>query len=176
MEVIHELSFDHDTRRTAARSEEIHLALGHGPSFKLEANTVPNGDDVVHGAVTITFCDTRTFGEYIMFSDAHVEEITEHNIERYFNGQGHRLVSVLGNQAFGNTIVKVTVYEEDDPPRRLLFPRIEGGFYPTHDTYWKRPWPMPTIEEIHRRLDEMGLMPSIEELALRQLERNYKIR
>jgi hypothetical protein len=173
MTVTHDLSFPHFYKDSMARSEQIHLALGHGDDLKLKADYA---EDVVHGKVRIDFCDTRTFGEHVLFRDAHMEEITERNIERYFQDQGHRLVSIVGDQAFGNTIVMVGIYEEEDAPRHLLSGRPEGGFYHVHDSHWKRPTPFPTEEDIHQRLDAMGLMPSIEELDLRQLERNYKIR
>ena len=147
MHVQCEKSLDHDSSKTGARCAEILTALGHGPSFKLEADKV---DNVVHGSVSIAFCDTRILDEEIIkFSDGHEELITADNVARYFADQGHRLVSIVGNQAFGNTIIDVEVYEADEPAGF----RFVAGRRVGHERYFKCPDPMPTVASLRSRLD-----------------------
>lgn len=55
MKVTHEIPYKHDGDMQKA-SDLVLVALGHGPDFKLRADT-PN--DTVHGAVTITHFDDR---------------------------------------------------------------------------------------------------------------------
>mgnify|MGYP001559233182 FL=1 len=52
--VEHRRVLDCGTRTSAECSEAVVAALGHGPGFKLKADTP---DDTVHGSVTIQWCD-----------------------------------------------------------------------------------------------------------------------
>ena len=80
MHIKHEIILDYNNLELEdTLVGEILIKLGHGPNFKLYADTP---DNTVNGSVTISFCDTRTFGETIMFSDGHEEIITADNIER----------------------------------------------------------------------------------------------
>ena len=141
MKITHELCLDHDSEKPGAireRMDEILAALGHGENFKLKADTP---DDTVHGRIIeCCFCDTRTIGESIMWHDGVVRKITAENIAAYFEGQGHKLMKLDGDKAYGNTIVVVQVTEADEAPTL------------DRKTHLKRPDAMPTGEEIKTRL------------------------
>ena len=112
-----------------------------------------------------------------MFSDGHTEIITADNIEEYFNDQGHELSHIVGNQAFGKTIIDVEVYEADCPPvlvpveitkERALaekkpfhtFEDNDGDIHyvlQPHRSTLTRPAVMPTAQTLRTRLDTLGV-------------------
>jgi hypothetical protein len=165
MKITHELCIDHDSTvegATHAKRDELLAALGHGPGFKLAADT-PN--DTVHGRVSIMFCDTRTLGEDWVnpatgdiWTKARLQSegrevppeesgcvlADEKSIAAYFEGQGHKLMKVDGNKAYGNTIINVQVTEADEQASSA------------RKTTLKRPASFPTEKAIRDRLDNFA--------------------
>ena len=132
MKIRHEVCFDRKSskEKNAENVTAILTGLGHGPGFCL---CTVAGE--AHGAVTATFCDTRTFGEKIQWHDGKVREITTDNVAAYFAGQRHKLVKIVGNKAFGNTLIDIEIFETDEAPND------------DHTEYRKRPAIMPTAKE-----------------------------
>ena len=118
---------------SAAVCQEILTALRSCPEFKLRADT-PH--DMVHGAVTIAHCDPRALGEDVLaFKDGRKEVATAENINAWFMEQGHKLVEIVGNQAFGNTIIDLKITDTDEAPTKF------------RKTTFKRPAVMPTEKD-----------------------------
>lgn len=82
--------------------------IGKSGDFHNQIQTAIGTDSVQ----AITHCDPRTFGENIQWHDGAVREITKDNVAGYFAGQGHMLVKIVGNRAFGNTIIEVETDDE----------------------------------------------------------------
>lgn len=121
MKTVIEICLDHDSSAPGASADatlRIAEALGHGPGFKLKAD---NQADIVNGRIiAVMFCDTRTLGEdALSFKDGRVELASADNVDNWFREQGHRLMKIKGDKAFGNTIVYVQITEEDEEPTRL---------------------------------------------------------
>src|SRR3990167_3481123 len=138
MKIRHEICI-YNKGNSAKCCDEILVALGHSPTFKLRADSP---DDTVNGAVTIAHCDPRTLGEDVLqFSDGHREVATKDNIGAWFEEQGHKLVKIVGNQAFGNTIIDLKITDTDEAPDKI------------HKTTFKRPAVMPTEKECCGKID-----------------------
>lgn len=138
MKILHEICLDRksNTVQNAKNVNDILAGLGHGPGFYL----CPVANEA-HGSVSITFCDTRTFGEKIKWGDGVVREITVDNVAAYFVGQGHKLVKIVGNLAFGNSLITIEVYETDEAPND------------NHADFRKRPATIPTAKECCDRIN-----------------------
>mgnify|MGYP001570629613 CR=1 FL=1 len=116
MKIRHEVCIDNKGNSRKC-DEEILIALGHGPGFKLKADTP---DDTVHGAVTIAHCDPRTLGEDVLqFRNGAHEVATAGNIGAWFEEQGHKLMKIVGNKAYGNTILDIKITDTDEAPNKL---------------------------------------------------------
>lgn len=138
MKIRHEVCID-NKGDSAKCCDEILTALGHGPAFKLKADTP---DDTVHGAVTITHCDPRSLGEdEIQFKDGRREIASKDNIGAWFEEQGHKLVKIVGNTAFGNTIIDLKITDTDEAPTKF------------RKTTFKRPTMMPSAQECCDKID-----------------------
>lgn len=120
-------------------TDDILTSLGHGPGFKLKADAP---DDTVHGAVNISHCDPRTLDvDILQFRDGRREVATADNINAWFVEQGHKLVKIVGNQAYGNTIIDIKITDSDEPPNA------------THKTTFKRPAAIPTAKALAGKID-----------------------
>lgn len=139
MHVRHHICVDCDRASKFKVTDDVLVALGHGPDFKLRPDTP---EDTVHGSVSVAFCFTRTLGvDILMFQDGHTEVASADNIDAWWQEQGHRLERVVGNKAYGNTMVDVELYDNDELPT------------PEHGTTIRRAVNWPTAAEIRRRLD-----------------------
>lgn len=138
MKIRHEVCID-NKGDSAKCCDEILTTLGHSPTFKLRADTP---DDTVHGAVTISHCDPRTLGDdEVQFRDGRREVATADNVGAWFEEQGHKLVKIVGNTAFGNTIIDLKITDTDEAPTKF------------HKTTFKRPAVMPTAAECCAKID-----------------------
>jgi len=89
-------------------------ALGHNEEMKLKAN---HPLDTVSGRVTIQWCEVRALGlDILEFRNGRREVATAENIGEWFYEQGHWLVMIDGNEAYGNTVVSVQYTENDEAP------------------------------------------------------------
>ena len=138
MKIRHEICIDNkgDTDKCC---NEILVALGHGPGFKLKADTP---DDTVHGALTIAHCDPRTLatpgvdsGDVILFADGSIDVATPENIGKWFEEQGHKLLKIVGDKAYGNTIIDIKITDTDEAPNKF------------HKTTYKRAAVLPTAKD-----------------------------
>ena len=138
MKIRHEVCIDNkcDAEKCCA---ELLTALGHSPTFKLMADS---DSDTVHGAVSIAHCDPRTLGEdELMFKDGRREVATADNIGAWFTEQGHKLVKIVGNKAYGDTIIDLKITDTDEAPNAH------------HKTTFKRPAVMPTHKGCCDKID-----------------------
>ena len=132
MKIRHEICID-NKGDSAKCCDEILIALGHSPTFKYKADSPT---DTVHGALTIAHCDPRTLGKDILqFKNGKREVATADNIGAWFEEQGHKLVKIVGNTAFGNTIIDIKITDTDEAPTKF------------HKTTFKRPAVLPTAKE-----------------------------
>jgi len=98
----------------------------------------------------------------LLFQDDHMEVATAGNVEDYWRGQGqnadgtplHRLEKIIGNKAYGNTIIDVEIYEEDVPAGLEKHPWMPDATVPsTRKSTLKRPIHMPTAASIKSGID-----------------------
>jgi len=141
--VVHKRHLDCKTKTSAQCTDAIRTALGDdGVTFKLKSDGTVG--DVVHGAIQeVRFCDTRTVGENIQWHDGKWRVLTHENMAAYFAGQGHQIVQQNGDTYLCDTIIKVEIYEADEPPNKQ------------HKIYKKKPLVMPSGAEIKTKLDAL---------------------
>jgi len=125
-------------------------AMGRDPKEKVIAN------DIVRLAAA------ELGATLLVFQDEHLEVATAENVADYWRGQGvnadgtpvHRLEKIVGNKAYGNTVIDVGIYEEDVPAGLKKHPWIPGALLPsTRKSTLKRPSVMPTADAIKSQID-----------------------
>ena len=153
MKITHEICVDHDGSvpgASAALTEKVLLALGHGPGCKFKAD---HPEDTIHGRIiSMAICDTRTLGKDILqFADGRYETASAENIDAWWQEQGHRLMKIEGDKALGNTIIhlQVTGEDEDAMPNSVQ----DGKLVPGRKTTLRRPEHFPTAEGLCSSLD-----------------------
>lgn len=138
MKITHEICITNGAN-SAECCDAVLIALGHSSTFKLKAD-LPT--DTVHGAVTIIHCDPCTLGEDILkFQNGQREVATADNVGLWFVEIGHKLVKIVGNKAFCNTIIEIKITDTDEAPNT------------SHKTTYKRPAVIPTEEECRSKID-----------------------
>ena len=139
MKIRHEVCID-NKGDSAKCCDEILTALGHGPTFKYKADSPT---DTVHGALTIAHCDPRILGEDVLqFRNGKRETATADNIGAWFDEQGHKLMKIVGNKAYGNTILDIKITDTDEAPDAR------------HKTTFKRPASiLPTAKECQDKIN-----------------------
>jgi hypothetical protein len=127
--------------------DAVLTALGHSPTFKLKADSPT---DTVHGAVTIIHCDPCILGADILrFQNGQSQVATADNVGLWFEELGHKLVKIVGNKAFCNTLIEIKITDTDEAPNA------------SHKTTYKRPDVMPTQEECRSKIDAHMLLAGI---------------
>lgn len=143
MKITHEICITNGAN-SAECCDAVLTALGHSSTFKLKAD-LPT--DTVHGAVTIIHCDPCTLGEDILkFQNGQREVATANNVGLWFSEIGHKLMKIVGNKAFCNTIIEIKITDTDELPNA------------SHKTTYKRPAVMPTEEECRSKIDAHMLL------------------
>jgi len=98
----------------------------------------------------------------LMFQDSHLEVATAENVDAYWRDQGknadgtplHRLEKIVGNKAYGNTVIDVEIYEEDVPVGLMKHPWMPGKMLPSpRRSTLKRPAVVPTAAHIKSKID-----------------------
>ena len=140
MKIRHEVCIDNRNTDPKAMSDDLLMALGHCPTFKFKADSPT---DTVHGALTIAHCDPRTLGEDVLqFRNGKCEVATADNIGAWFEEQGHKLMKIVGNKAYGNTILDIKITDTDEAPDAR------------HKTTYKRAAPiLPTAKECQDKIN-----------------------
>ena len=143
MKITHEICITNGAN-SAECCDAVLIALGHSSTFKLKADSLT---DTVHGAVTIIHCDPCTLGEdTLRFQNGKREIATADNVGLWFEEIGHKLVKIVGNKAFCNTIIEIKITDTDEAPNT------------NHKTTYKRPDVMPTQEECRSKIDTHMLL------------------
>jgi len=146
MKITHEICITNGANSTECCNAVL-TALGHSPTFKLKSDS---HTDTVHGAVTITHCDPCTLGEdTLRFQNGKREIATADNVGLWFEELGHKLVKIVGNKAFCNTLIEIKITDTDEAPNA------------SHKTTYKRPDVMPTQEECRSKIDAHMLLCGI---------------
>lgn len=140
MKTLHSLFIDATGKHRTWVNEQVLLALGHGPDFKLKADT---DTDTVHGAVTVEQCNVVSLGvDTLEFFDRHRELASALNVGPWFNEQGIKQVKIIGNKAIGATTIVLKVTDTDEMPNA------------NHKTTFKRPAVMPTDQEVQDKINK----------------------
>ena len=146
MKIQHEICITNGAN-SAECCNAVLTALGHSPTFKLKADSPT---DTVHGAVTIIHCDPCTLGaDTLRFQNGQSQVATADNVGLWFEELGHKLVKIVGNKAFCNTLIEIKITDTDEAPNA------------SHKTTYKRPDVMPTQEECRSKIDAHMLLAGI---------------